>query len=264
MTKEAPVAPHHKDAKKAQISRSAERLIGIGLAVIGVLVVISFFWSNHSTIPTPQEPTPQQPTPIETSSPATQRFVPSDENSNARPRPKVTQDRMTSIDRPIPRVRVIPPCAQGQPIEHPFTGEEIEPSEPMEGKSTLLVRNGTGYDAFVRLVDSLTGAVAKSAYVQAGDVYRLFGIEPGSYRLTFATGFDWVSTCMDFIRDASYSEFEEPLVFRFSTSEDEESISTYVTNGEVTLNPVVGGNARIRRIDRESFYRGDQNFTLAP
>jgi hypothetical protein len=163
-----------------------------------------------------------------------------------------------------PRAIVIPPCAQGQPVERLATGERIENDGSEQGESKLLVTNGTGHDAAIRLADFQTGRSARFVYIQDGDSYRLSAIAPGSYRLSFATGFDWVPNCVDFVRDESYSEFEKELVFRYSTTEDEEAISTWVTNGEVTLNPVVGGNAKIRKIDRKRFLEGDQYMRLGP
>ena len=165
---------------------------------------------------------------------------------------------------PVSAENAVPLCAQGQPVEHLTHGQKIEESERENGKSTLLVKNGTGHDAAVRLVDSLTGRTIRFVYVRAGNAYKVSGIEPGSYRLDFMTGSDWVSACRGFIRDPSYSEFEGNLVFKFSSTENENEVTTWTTHGEVTLNPVVGGNAKIRQIDRKRFFEGDQYVGVAP
>jgi hypothetical protein len=159
---------------------------------------------------------------------------------------------------------VIPPCAHAQPVERLSTGQKIEDGERKDGNSTLMVRNGTREDAAVRLVDSVTGRTTRFVYVRAGAEYKVLGIEPGTYRLDFATGSDWVTACRDFIHDTSYSEFERDLVFKFSSTENEEEITTWTTRGEVTLNPIVGGNAKIRRVDRKRFLEGDRYVRLEP
>lgn len=128
----------------------------------------------------------------------------------------------------------------------------------------LLITNGTGYDAAVRLVDSTTGRTIRFVYVQASAADKVSGIEPGSYRLIFTTGTDWVAACRGFMRASSYSEFEDELVFRVSSTEDEDSITTWTTHGEVTLNPVFGGNAKTRKIDRRRFFEGDPYVAVDP
>lgn len=126
------------------------------------------------------------------------------------------------------------------------------------------MKNGTGYDAAVRLVGLATGNTLRFFYVRTGESYSVGKLEPGSYWLRFATGNDWFSGCKEFLEDATYSEFEKPLVFKVGADQDQDEIRVWATNAEVTLNPVLFGNAKIRLIDRKRFFEGDQNLATEP
>jgi hypothetical protein len=99
-------------------------------------------------------------------------------------------------------------------------------------------------------------------YIEAGDVYTVTGLEPGTYLLRFISGYDWVPKCSDFLRETDYSEFESTLLFEIVEPTDDQP--GYTTRYEVTLHPVPLGSARTRKIDRKRFFEGDQNVTLKP
>ena len=144
-----------------------------------------------------------------------------------------------AVERIVPEV---PSCARDQPIERLPTGATIEPARGA-GPSDLTVDNGTATDAAIRLVNIDSAMTARFVYIKAHDSYTLVGIEPGRYWLRFGLGRQWVASCRDFL-DASYNEFEMPLVF------NDDTIS-------VTLHAVPLGTARTRTIDRNRFFEGD-------
>jgi hypothetical protein len=165
---------------------------------------------------------------------------------------------MNQSDQQMP----IRPCARDQQVDRPRTGTRLEPDEESSGVSKLRIKNGTQRDAAIRLVEEETGRAARFVYVEAGDEYTVGNIEVGSYLLRFASGYDWIPACTDFIREPEYSEFESALTFEVVTrSKDRDG---YTTRYEVTLNQVPFGNAKKRTIDRKRFFEGDQHVTLIP
>jgi hypothetical protein len=201
----------------------------------------------HDILPPLIEPNPPIPNPWRTSgilAPA----QPSPDNLASFP-------ATNGAAHPIP----IPPCAQGQQAERLHTGARIEPDGEASGLSELSVSNGTRSDAAVRLVDGSSGDTARFVYIEAGHLYTLTGIQPGTYTLRFILGREWVPACRDFL-EAEYSEFESALVFKDVIVDDERNYSTI----RITLNPVPLGTARTRAIDKKRFFEGDQHVTLSP
>jgi len=265
--------PTEVSIKPKGLSSTFVGLMGVALAIVFISVVVWWIGIGPNQVPTSptgsgglasNPPSVGLPGPPPSVHGQTQRASPikhSPDRSAGRAQLRLPEgDSLPST--PIP-VR-LPPCAQGQPVERLFTGQRIEDDDHTDGTSTLLVTNGTGYDAAVRLVNSLSGRTTRFVYVQAADAYKLSDIEPGSYRLIFMTGADWVVACRGFLRAPSYSEFEGELVFKFSSTQDEDAVTTWTTHGEVTLNPVIGGNAKLRKIDRKRFFEGDQYVAVDP
>jgi hypothetical protein len=150
----------------------------------------------------------------------------------------------------------IPPCARDQEAERLRTGTRLKPDQESSGASKLRIKNGTQRDAAVRLVDQETGRGVRFVYIEAGDEYTLRNIEVGTYVLRFASGYDWVPACTDFLREPDYSEFESALMFEAVTPSNDQD--GYTTSYEVTLNQVPFGNAKKRTIDRKRFFQGEQ------
>lgn len=127
-------------------------------------------------------------------------------------------------------------------------GQHIQPAIRTSGRSWLDVVNGTSRDAVVKLVDGTNTAV-RFVYVVANNRARLEGIEPGSYRVRFASGQDWDSAGRRFRRDPAFTEFRDPFDFTVT------NLGTMIqyTTGEITLNPVRGGNAPSNSIDEGRF-----------
>lgn len=115
-------------------------------------------------------------------------------------------------------------------------------SNLQDGQGELLVKNGTEADGLVVLT-TLDQKPAVAAYIRVGDSYRLTDIPDGKYLLFFSQGLVWDETSERFMKDATYQRFTD--VFHFS--------STGYRIWEVTLYPVVSGNAASQSVDPEEF-----------
>lgn len=172
--------------------------------------------------------------------------------------------------RPLPKlmqlapIELRPTCAIGQEPERLPTGEDVEPEQEAIGECRLIVKNGSGHDAAVRLMDFDSGQTIRFVYVRSGDSYPILGIGDVTASVRFETGADWIPACKGFIKGQDIEEFDDLIRFRVRTDEDEDSITTYSTHASLTLNPVIGGNAKTHRIDRNRFFQGDQYVRLAP
>lgn len=132
------------------------------------------------------------------------------------------------------------------------TGSELCGTDGNGNLGTLSIQNGTRYDAVVALfpVGAASESVAlRCMYVRAGESFTAQHISPGEYELRFSLGTYWNATASEFVDAASLLRFIEPL--RYTETSGREG-STYMKN-EVTLQPVLNGNARTEQIDRSLF-----------
>jgi hypothetical protein len=159
---------------------------------------------------------------------------------------------------------VIPPCAVGQEIDRPFTGDSLEDAGAKDPSSDsyLEILNGESEDAAVRLADFSTGKKVRFVYIRAGDTFSITGIDPGMYSVLFESGRDWVPACRGFIRGQDIQEFDKPLEFNVRAQVNDSGVEVFSTQGSITLYTVAHGNAKIHAIDRNRFFRGDQRLTL--
>jgi hypothetical protein len=109
--------------------------------------------------------------------------------------------------------------------------------------------NGTDHDAIVRLADSGTGKKGRLVYVRANSEITIKGIGSGSCILQFSTGVDFDRPRSTFRRDQEYSQFDDPLDFRETRTDSGVEWKVF----EVTLNPVLYGNARTTSIPEGAF-----------
>ena len=149
---------------------------------------------------------------------------------------------------PVPTRQATPVGPTAPAVSLP-TGSQIQPPSRAGGRSYLDVINGSSRDAVVKLVDIGGGAVLRFVYVKANDRVRLDGIEPGTYRVRFATGQDWDTTARRFRREPGFTEFRDPFDFRETRTAE----GIRYTTGEITLNGVRGGNAPSNTIDESRF-----------
>jgi hypothetical protein len=134
------------------------------------------------------------------------------------------------------------------------TGTGMRRSRGPRGHGVVTIVNGTDLDAIVKLVlvDS-PAIVCQAIYIRAGGQSALSHVGPGTYKLRFSLGRDWDSSRKRFLASASYSEFENSLLFE----ERREGEKTSYQEFEMTLNAVPFGNARTHGIDESVFSEGN-------
>ncbi len=124
--------------------------------------------------------------------------------------------------------------------------------EGTKGHGVLDVQNGTGEDAVLLLHDLTTDETVRRVYVQALHSVRIERIPMGTYELAFAEGLDWDSGRGVFrCGDPDYAQFDRD--FAFTEKSDPDGIQ-YKTIA-VTLQPVVGGTVRTKKISRQEFLK---------
>jgi hypothetical protein len=125
------------------------------------------------------------------------------------------------------------------------TGTRIIADQAATGRGELVAINGTGFDACVIVLDSNTQQRVRKVYIKSQDSFTLGHLNPGNYRVLFATGIDWDNTGEHFNRNASYFEFGKTLSFKEEGGYEQHTI---------TLNPVVDGNVHLRSISEAEFH----------
>jgi hypothetical protein len=109
------------------------------------------------------------------------------------------------------------------------------------------VDNGRSEDAVLTLVRGKTKGT--SFYIRKGRKATINGVPDGTYRLYFTGGTDWDRSRRTFTRNCAFKRFEKTV--RFSTTRTATSIRYSVWN--VTLNAIIGGNARTNDVDPDDF-----------
>jgi hypothetical protein len=130
-------------------------------------------------------------------------------------------------------------------------GTEIKSRLRIEGCGELKIKNGSGLDAIVNLVESKTRRVVRSFYVQAGKSFVEKNIGPGTYEIYFSTGKDWDSNTRSFLDEASYGRLERRIEFfeRAEPSTGQVKFCGY----EVTLQAAEGGDVASLPVDKQTF-----------
>ncbi|MCY4453378.1 MAG: hypothetical protein OXC01_15645 [Immundisolibacterales bacterium] len=111
------------------------------------------------------------------------------------------------------------------------------------GARTLSVQNGTGKDAYIKLVDE-RGKASITFLAAEGRAAKVTGIPRGSYKLVFATGTRFSRGCDSFSEPASASRFAQRLTFGSDGA-----------GWEVTLHSVTDGNAQRLGMNYDDFDR---------
>jgi hypothetical protein len=133
------------------------------------------------------------------------------------------------------------------PVSLP-TGTQITPPVG-SGYSQLTVKNGNPVDAVFKLVDIPSGQTLRFMYVQANDTLTVDDLGTCTCDLRFATGIDWDVEQQRFRRGMALSAFSDPAEFAITIKDNREYWSTL----EVTLHPVVGGNAQTETLSEDEF-----------
>jgi hypothetical protein len=164
----------------------------------------------------------------------------SGENASATP---FTFSPSIPSEVPSPSATPIP-----ETVRYP-TGTNLIRPRSTGGRGVLRISNGTTSDAIAKLVDSATNKTRRLVYIQASSNGMISGIETGEYILKFSLGRGYVKNDGRFLYSQSYSKFDDTLGFREYIVGDEIRWNEF----EVTLNPVVGGNAQTSPISAADF-----------
>jgi len=105
------------------------------------------------------------------------------------------------------------PARPAKPATRPATGSSLQRPFDIDGHGQLKIRNVTGSDAVVYLVESASHRIARSFYLRVGESYTEKNIAPGAYRIAFVTGKDWDTSTGHFIREAYAGPSTSPLEF---------------------------------------------------
>ena len=133
-------------------------------------------------------------------------------------------------------------------------GTEIKSRLMTDGHGELTIKNGTGYDAIVNLVEPSDKRLVRSFYVQSHKEFVEKSIAPGTYEIYFSTGKGWDAKSLAFEDDAIYGRFERPV--QFSEREDPFTGKIEFRGYEVTLQAVEGGDvAACLPVDKLTFQK---------
>ena len=113
----------------------------------------------------------------------------------------------------------------------------------------MRISNGTTSDAVAKLVDSATNKTRRLVYIQASSDGTISGIEEGDYILKFSLGMDYDKNGGRFLNSQSYSKFDDILDFQEYRTDEGIKWKEF----EVTLNPIIGGNAQTSSISALDF-----------
>jgi hypothetical protein len=115
----------------------------------------------------------------------------------------------------------------------------------------LTVINGTKQDAFVKLVEPLSRTLIAAFFVKSGTTLTQEQIPDGTYNVLFVLGKGWNSQTQSFTKGKRFAKFDKSL--NFTTAQIANGVQYKVF--KITLNPVVGGNARTSGINEQDFNR---------
>lgn len=124
-----------------------------------------------------------------------------------------------------------------------------------EGLGTLKVSNGTARDAYVKLVDPVSRRLTAAFYVKSHSVFTLEQIPDGNYHVLFTSGDDWNSQLRSFTRKKSFARFDRFLNFNTTQRTDSSHVNTEYVAFELTLHPVIGGDATTSGISEQEFLK---------
>lgn len=88
-------------------------------------------------------------------------------------------------------------------------------------------------------------------YVGAGSNFTLPRVPNGNYQVFFVLGKDWNSKTQSFTKSKKFAKFDKSLNFTTTQTGNRIRYKAY----QITLNPVVGGNAKTDRVDEQEFRR---------
>jgi len=123
----------------------------------------------------------------------------------------------------------------------------------LKGLGELEIKNGTNLDAVAKLVGIDIDKSILTLYIKAKSSYTMNKISKGNYKLFFSLGNDWDSETKTFLVNPNYEKFEEIFDFTIREYEGNNYINTEYSTFEVTLNPVIGGDAETQNVNSTEF-----------
>jgi hypothetical protein len=213
----------------------------VGIIVVGALLLISQNNPRSVMDKYPDAPRFKQPVPPPSSPP------PATSNNEAEIPPPVRQ-RLALTDPTAKSTGASSSLSNAPPKpllnrSLPNGTELVEPTG--DGLGTLLVRNGTGQDAYVKLADS--NRVHRQVFMTARSEVMIDKISPCRCRVLFASGVDWDG--QRFTRSRSFKAFDDLFEFEEMTVGNRIKYATF----EITLNPTPEGKAKTHGISEEEF-----------
>jgi hypothetical protein len=139
-------------------------------------------------------------------------------------------------------------------LTSPQNGEVLVSPTPY-GNGQLIVKNGTSQDAIVKLINPDIDQIVASFYIRAKQTATLKNVPDGSYRIIFTTGKNYNSGTSLFTRNVSYSKFDKIATFSTRVRQEGNSQYTQFSIMQITLHPVVGGNAKTQNIPQREFQK---------
>lgn len=141
------------------------------------------------------------------------------------------------------------PSELSHPARSLRNGKSLTRSLFTQGNGELTIENDTNSDAVVNVILPSKDLLIRSVYIKANSQWTIKKLNPGSYRVIFATGTDWDNKAHDFTQNASYTEFGKSLEFMERTDD----MVTHFTTHRISLQPVSWGNIPKIDIDRARF-----------
>ncbi len=130
------------------------------------------------------------------------------------------------------------------------TGTPIAEDFGTSGLGKLDATNGTDLDSYVIVINAEAPVRVRQRYIKAQGSFTLDKLEPGEYRVLFATGTDWNSDEERFNRDASYFEFGRILSFQ----ESRDAMATYYNHHSISINSAPHGNVVPKLLSEAEFH----------
>jgi hypothetical protein len=141
------------------------------------------------------------------------------------------------------------PIVLAQPRSLPSVITHI--SQFMGSGGSLTVSNGTGKDAFVKLVEPNSRTLVAAFFVKSGSSSTQQQIPDGTYKVLFVLGNGWNPNTQSFAKGKSFAKFDKSLNF----------MTMQVIGGvqyrafKITLHPVRSGNATKSGVSEQEFNR---------
>lgn len=139
------------------------------------------------------------------------------------------------------------------PSVEPFNGAVFRNELFAGGQGTLKITNGTSNGAVVKLVSTRTNRSVFTVFVAPNNDYMIQNVPNDTYRLAYATGRRFNPVADTFERLYGISVFDQSLTYDTQKRYQSDGVYTYYHQFEVTLQPVVGGNARTSTLAAQSF-----------